>query len=249
MVNGGIEITNSRILDKIRYHKFGAVVAVTNGIINPERRYETRKQVKNGKSILEKAVGDSAKIQGGLALIRNTEEDITDLDFVLQILDYEPRLLLKISERTLKNNLLDKEDAGYLSRILNISNMAGPEYLMGLLNQNRRRTRFGPRRGRKKYPYNDQSLAKIKEVILKNYVKALFNRVLENDHSFGLDITMRDQQVCPDKEYHADMIIAADQSDLVRGLDKLVKMMAEVKTSKARYGNMVRLSSSHGRYY
>ena len=88
MVNGGIECSNPRILDAIRYHKLGVLVEVTNGITSPAKRQWKKRQVRGGRALLQKSVGDSAKIFGGLALIKDTEKRIRELDFLIQIKDY-----------------------------------------------------------------------------------------------------------------------------------------------------------------
>ncbi len=246
MVNGGIEISHPRILDKIRYHKFGVVVAVTNGIVSPERRVEVRKQIKTAKSVLEKAVGDAAQINSGLALVRNTEKDIADLDFLLQIPDYNPGMLLQVAEGVLENNSLQGADARYLSDLLRLSDLSGPDYLMGLLNQNRQLTSLGSRRKRTKYPYNNQNLARVKEVVLEQYVRSLFESVLHNAHAYALDVTMRDTEVRPDKSYHADLIIAADSTDFYRGVEALHKILPKQEPVSSRsYRGRAKLSCSH----
>ena len=68
----------------IFYHRFAALVEVTNGIIDPIRRQEKKKQIKKGKRLIESRFGDEVEVVGGLALIRNTEKEIKELQDRIQ---------------------------------------------------------------------------------------------------------------------------------------------------------------------
>jgi len=221
MANGGIEISNPRILDAIREHRYGVLIEITNSIPARQKREDKKRQIKTGNALLQKAVGDSAKISTGIALIRNNEKEIKELDYLIRIKDYDVPLLWRASSRLLETNYLGEKDAKKLSNWMRLADNTGHHYLRSKLNPQGSDISRIPRGERKSYMDN---LCKIKGSVLEFYVRELFGLVLMEDSAFALGAELRDTQVNPNQICYTDLIIAAPESEFNLGLEKIVKM-------------------------
>ncbi|MBI2668546.1 hypothetical protein HYX14_01760 [Candidatus Woesearchaeota archaeon] len=215
-----VYISNQRILDAIHYHRFGAVVEVTNRVTSKSKRQEKKRQVVRGKDLLQRAVGDSTQIIGGLALIQYTQAEIKELDFMLRMADYNPRLLKGSISRLLETERhLNSENFSYLSALMAEADGKDDTFI---------RTKLNPRQ---KGPY-DNRLAQVKGSVLEFYVRELFAESLPENTVFALGTRMSDNshKVCP------DLIVAASSTEFRRGLENLVHNYTGQQRITVAYG-------------
>lgn len=229
MTNGNIEINHPYILDAIRYHRFGAVVEVTNGMFNPAKRQEKKKLVLDGKRLLKKAVGDSAQIAGGLAYIKSNVPQINELDFSIQIADYNPIILDDIVAKLLQSDMIMDKDKQFLDRLVTMAANSRHLSLRSLLNPTRRT--YKRLRKDMRQTYNDD-VCKVKGALLELYVAQLFSKEINYDSVIVIGQTLRDMKVRPDRTLHTDLIIAAPISGFRQALERMVERYAPRKTQR-----------------
>jgi hypothetical protein len=198
--------SNHRILEAIRYHDFGVIFEVTNGITHIFRRQDKKKQIRLSRRIIQTAVGDAAEINSGLALFKNNQPPIKEVDYLLKINDYNPSLLFDVAERVVNSPSLSTTDKDYLGNLLQNSWRFGPE---------RFRKYFSPNRP---LQVHYKGFPRIKGAVLEHYVKELFVGVLQQQHSFAMGSLLYEKRT---KSTEADIIIAADKSDFMQGLEEL----------------------------
>jgi len=221
MVDSRIEVSNQRILDRIRYHQFGVLIEVANGITFPQKRQEKKKQVVNGRNIIQKAVGDSAEIFGGLAVIKYTEEPIKEIDVQISIPQYDEVILYKSAELVLESSYyLDQQYLNLLAlalRSVDNGNIILGEYLNKSF-----QTKSTAKKNIHQRSYLD-ILGKVKGAVLEYYVRELFEQALSAQHTFALGTTFRDLEVRPQRLYHTDLIIAAARTDFSSALENITR--------------------------
>lgn len=209
------------ILEAIRYHDFGVIFEVTNGITHIIRRQDKKKQIRLSKQIVQTAVGDAAEIHSGLALFKNNQPPIKELDYLLKINDYNPTLLFDVAEQVVYSPLLNKNDKDHLGGMLKNS------------------WRFGPERFRQYFSPNQpismhyKGFQRIKGLVLEHYVKELFVGVLKARHSFAMGSVLYSK---PTRSTEADIIIAADKSDFMQGLEQLTTKYNRRQRISVQYG-------------
>jgi len=200
----------------IFYHRFAALVEVTNGIIDPIRRQEKKKQIKKGKRLIESRFGDEVEVVGGLALIRNTEKEIKELDFQISIPQYNLRVLYGVLDEILLGPHLTPQQKEKVEEMSDTSR--GLAYhLTAPLNQRKRVP------GIRTTKDEEDALGKVKGVVLEYYAKALLEEVI--DPTFGLVISLRtDIKRSGDPRYNhstPDLLLACPQLAFYEGLERL----------------------------
>ncbi len=206
-----IVVNNALILDAIRYHRFGAIVQVTNGIHSRGSRNNQKRQVKRGKLLLEQAVGDAAVIEGGVAVIKNNQKRISDIDFFIEINNSDPQLLRRAAEECLESqSYLRPGDHNYLSRIVSRS------YRFGVAEISRALSTTSGRYVNQDW---ENRLFRIKDKVLGQYVRTLFGDALQDHHVFALGAELRDQD--QPRSVTTDLIIAANPSDFEIALTRI----------------------------
>ena len=231
-----IEISDPHILHYIRKYHFGALIEIKNGMPNLQRRQDTKRQVRRGRAILQRAVGDDSQIAGGLAIIKPTRKgrkkkipDIKELDFLIEIEDYNPTILIGVAENLVRNghDLLGEEDKEFLDRLMQLSERRYDLSLRSLLNP----TPYTYSRLREETvrEYNER-LQKIKGAVLEMYVQRLFRRVMpfantsrQTNYYIAVEVSMRDKKFAADRDTSTDLVIAAPRRDFTRALDTLVE--------------------------
>ncbi|MBW2997880.1 hypothetical protein KY349_06075 [Candidatus Woesearchaeota archaeon] len=231
MTNGNIEINHPYILDAIRYHRFGALVEVTNGMFNIAKRQEKKKLVRDGRKLLKKAVGDSAQVVGGLAYIKSRVPGIKELDFSIKIADYSPVVLDGIVAKLLETDMVSAKDKQFLERLVTLAENSRHLSLRSLLNPTRRT--YKRLRKDMRHTYNDD-VCKVKGALLELYVAHLFSKEINYDSFIVIGTTLRDRKVRPDRTLHTDLIIAAPKSGFRQALEKMVERYAPRKTQRIR---------------
>jgi hypothetical protein len=223
MSNGNVEITNPYILDAIRYYKFGALIEVTNGLHDMSKRQEKKRQVKRGKEFLMKAVGDSAQIQGGLALIKTNVPEIKELDFYLQMEDYDPRLLDTVVSNLLETGQIEGSDRKVLEDLIERSRRTGMPF-HHLLNPTRQVYRSMPAPLRR--TYND-NLCAIKGTVLERYVAQMIGREMDFDHAMVLGARMKDTDASQGRTADTDILIAASATNFRSALERIAEKYSQ----------------------
>lgn len=213
----------------ILYHKFAALVEVTNGIIDPIRRQEKKKQIKKGKKLIESRFGDDVEVVGGLALIKNTEKPIKEVDFQINIPQYNLRVLYGVLEEILSCPYLTPEQKEKVEEMSDTSR--GLAYhLTAPLHQRKRVP--GTRTTRSE----EDKLGKIKGVVLEYYVKSLLGEVI--DSTFGLVTSLRtDIKKSGDPRYNRstpDILLACPQLAFYEGLERLAEKYSGRQEIKIR---------------
>ncbi|MBN1544141.1 hypothetical protein JW898_01615 [Candidatus Woesearchaeota archaeon] len=231
MTNGNVDISNPFILQAIRYLKFGALIEVTNGMLHMDKRQEKKRQVKRGKALLQKSVGGSAEIAGGLALIKNEVPEIRELDFSVQIAGYNPQMLYEVTERLLATDFIDDRDKETVRKIMDLAENRRYLTLQALLNPTAETYRRLPRSMRA--GYNDD-VARVKGAVLEVYVARLMKQALNYDSVFALGTTLKDREVVPERTIHTDLIIAAPKPDFKNALERLVEIYSSRKTQEIK---------------
>ena len=200
----------------IFYHKFVALVEVTNGIINPLRRQEKRKQIKTGRELIESRFGDDIQVVGGLALIKNTENPIKELDFQVHVPQYNLRVLYNVLEEILVCPYLTEEQKERV-KLMSETSMGLAHNLTAPVNKRKRTFR------RQITPESEDSLAKIKGVVLEYYVKELLEEVI--DSTFGLVTSLRTTIQRPGNQNYTqstpDLLFACPPAIFYEGLERL----------------------------
>ncbi|MBU2560748.1 MAG: hypothetical protein KKD17_00470 [Nanoarchaeota archaeon] len=229
MTNGNIDISNPFILQAIRYHKFGALIEVTNGVLNLDKRQEKKRQVKRGTELLKKAVGDSAEIAGGLALIKTDVPQIKELDFFIQIAGYNSQILDEVADRLLATDFLNDKDKETVQRLIQLAENRRHLTLRALLNPTAETYRRLPVSMRA--TYNDD-VCRVKGAVLEVYVARLMRQVMNYDAVFALGTTIRDPEVVPKRTAYTDIIIASPKSEFKHALERLVDAYASRRSQE-----------------
>jgi len=231
-----ITFSDQEIEQAIAYHKFVSLIEVTNGITLPQKRQEKKKQLKKGKSLIEKRFGDEVDVVCGLALIKNTQREIKELDFSIKIPQYNSVILYKVLEDILSSDFLKKEEKDYLKAI-----SESPMGLASKLNFNHVSSSKRKRRGmilrNSEYKRKGELFAKIKGVILEHYVGHLFDIVMEGDYKISLRTDITDFEKNPNEAAYTDILIAAPPAGFRSGLENLAEMYSgrqriKVETAK-----------------
>ena len=217
-----ITFSDSEIGKAIAYHKFVALVEVTNGITQPWKRQEKKKQVKKGRKIMKKAFGDEVQVSGGLALIRNTQKSIKELDFLIEVPQYHFGVLSCVIDELLKTDYLNERDQFYLKALAN-----HPRTLLEKLNPPAH-TRKGTSQ-----EYIDR-LSHIKGAVLEHYVKELFDQVLEHEYTFSLGTKITDYEPTPQQTIETDLLIACPPTMFEESLERLTKLYSGRQRIKVR---------------
>ena len=218
MVNGNIEISYPYLLDVIRYNRFAAVIGVTNGVVRPEKKADLRRQVLLGKKMLETAVGDSARVLGGAALIKNPGEPITNLDLVMKIAGYDGIVLYDAASEVLQEDVLKGDARNSLLNLLKRAEKWGTRDMVRSLN---------PPLGRS-FPWNRQRrFTDMKGAVLPRYVDGLFARAIGSDYVSCLDVRLRDAERDTEgsssKEVVINLILTSPRGSFRRGLSEIVQ--------------------------
>ncbi|MFC1754470.1 hypothetical protein ACFL96_13935 [Thermoproteota archaeon] len=240
-----IEISNADILDAIRKYHFGAMIEIKNGMPTLQRRQGAKRQVIRGRKILQKAVGDDNRVVGGLATIKPEKKrgsinipTIKELDFRIEITDYNPTLLTAVVESSLRNgsDLLNKKDKKFLDLLLGMAEHRQDLSLRTLLNPTGYTFSRLSHHMRSTYV---EDVAKIKGAVLELYVQRLFSRAMPNDkYMSATEVRMRDKTFAADRDTCTDIIIAASRKDFLTALDTLVsKYHAKTQRITVDYPN------------
>ena len=200
----------------IFYHKFVALVEVTNGIIDPRRRQDRRRQIKVGKELIQARFGDDVQVVGGLALIKNTEKPIKELDFHVNIPQYNLRVLYNVLEEILSCPYLTEEQKARVESMSETS-MGLAHNLTAPINKRKQTSRA------QITPESEDALAKIKGVVLEYYVKELLEEVI--DPTFGLVTSLRTTIQRPGNQNYTqstpDLLFACPPAIFYEGLERL----------------------------
>jgi len=220
----GIIFSDKFIENRIRYYKHGVLIEVTNGIINGDRRQHKKKQVREGKNILRLAFGDEVHIRGGIALLKNTQKKIKELDFGMEIGNYVPSLLGKVVGDLLHSKSVEEADKKYILTL-----MGGFKSLRSHLNPSPSTRRHLSKN------YIDR-ISHIKGLVLENYVAALFQEVLPVDF---YDISIRgkivNERVNPTQTFYPDLIIATPPKMFEKALEELVEKYSGRQRISVKY--------------
>ena len=206
-----VVVDNALILDAIRYHRFGVAVQVIHGIQTIGSRTTQKRKVRQAKMLLEEAVGDTSVIKGGVATTQNNQRSIGELDFSLQVNNYEPQLLRTVAKRCLESSKYLREgDQRELSRIVSKSYTSGAYEIVKALSST-------PGKGERGDSVN--RLCRIREKVLVRYVHALFESTLSDHHVFAIGANLQNRY--ESRTINTGLIIAANPSDFDLALRRI----------------------------
>lgn len=206
-----ISFSNPEIERAIADYRFVALIEVTNGITKPQKRQEKKKQVKRGKEILKNAFGEEVRVSGGLALIKNTQKLIRELDFVIEIPTYNLERLYWVVEALSQSSSLQEVDRFYLKHFLNqpqrlVETLNPPSYL-----------------GRSESKEYRDRLGRIKGTVLEHYVKQLLEQSLDANHRFAIGTEITNQMTKPEQQVSTDILLACPASAFEDCLEDMVE--------------------------
>lgn len=223
-----ISFSNPNIERAIWDYKFVALIEVTNGITKPQKRQEKKKQIKRGRKIIELAFGEEVQVSGGLALIKNTQKDIRELDFLIEIPGYHLGFLCQVVDQLLATNYLDPTDRFFLQKLSD-----QPRTLVERLNPaSYRRDEFGKE-------YLDR-LSHIKGAVLEHYVAGLLKHIFKQDYtiSIGTEVvnleSPKTQRVC------TDILLACPPGLFKESLDELTQVYSGRQKIKVNFPEKIK---------
>ncbi len=222
----GINFSDQDIEKRIRYYKHVALVEVTNGIINGDRRQHKKKQVREGRRILNLAFGDEVQISGGIALFKNTQKKIKELDFAIEIGNYVPSLLGQVVDGILHSDDINEADKKYIRKL-----MGGFRSLRSHLNP-------PPSIRRTLSKGTIDRISHIKGLILENYVAALFKKVIHpNFYDVSIRSKITNYRNSPSKDFLPDLLIATLPKMFQQALDDLVNKYSGRQRIAVKFGH------------